>query len=44
MTILGFKRKNDEVLEHWISFADGFNQPSQEFYALVKESIWKPRK
>lgn len=39
MGILGFKRKNDEVLEHWISFADGFNQPSQDFYAKVKAEL-----
>lgn len=39
MNAPGFKRKSDEVLEHWISFADGFNQPSQEFYALVKKEL-----
>jgi hypothetical protein len=39
MGILGFKSKRDEVLEHWISFADGFNQPSQEFYALIKKEL-----
>lgn len=39
MGIFGFKSKNDEVLDHWISFADGFNQPPQEFYALVKKEL-----
>ena len=39
MGIFGFKAKKDEVLEHWISFADGFNQPPQEFYALVKKEL-----
>ena len=39
MGILGFKRKNDEVLDHWISFADGFNQPPQEFYTLVTQEL-----
>lgn len=39
MGIIGFKRKNDEVLDHWISFVDGFNQPPQEFYTLVKQEL-----
>lgn len=39
MGIIGFKRKNDEVLDHWISFADGFDQPPQEFYTLVKKEL-----
>ncbi|NOS71120.1 MAG: hypothetical protein HOP33_14465 [Verrucomicrobia bacterium] len=38
MTMFGFKSKKDEVLNHWISFADNFTLPSQEFYqALEKE-------
>ena len=39
MGIFGFKFKKDEVLDHWISFADGFSQPPQEFYALVKKEL-----
>jgi len=39
MGIFGFKPKKDEVLDHWISFADGFNQPPQEFYATVKKEL-----
>lgn len=36
--MLGFKSKKDEVLNHWIAFADQFNLSSQEFYqALEKE-------
>jgi hypothetical protein len=39
MSIISFKSKNDEVLEHWISFADGFNMPSQEFYEAVEKEL-----
>ena len=39
MGIFGFKSKKDEVLDHWISFADGFNLPSQEFYAAVEKAL-----
>jgi hypothetical protein len=39
MGILGFKSKSDEVLQHWISFADGFEHPPQEFYATVKKEL-----
>jgi len=39
MAIFGFKPKKDKVLDHWISFADGFNQPPQEFYATVKKEL-----
>jgi hypothetical protein len=39
MGIFGFKPKNDEVLDHWISFADGFSLPPQEFYATVKKEL-----
>jgi hypothetical protein len=39
MGILGIKLKKDEVLDHWISFADGFAQPPQEFYAFVKKEL-----
>ena len=38
MVILGFKSKKDEVLDHWISFADGLSLSPQEVYdALEKE-------
>ena len=38
MGIFGFKSKKDEVLDHWISFADGMSLSPQEFYqALEKE-------
>lgn len=39
MGIFGFKPKNDEVLDHWISFADGFSLSPQEFYATVKKEL-----
>jgi hypothetical protein len=39
MAIFGFKPKNDEVLEHWISFADGFSLPPQEFYEAVEKQL-----
>ena len=39
MTIFGFKSKNDEVLDHWISFADGFSLPTQEFYAAIEKAM-----
>lgn len=39
MGIFGFKPKNDAVLDHWISFADGFSLPPQEFYATVKKEL-----
>jgi hypothetical protein len=39
MAILGFKSKNDEVLDHWISFADGLTLPPQEFYAAVEKAM-----
>lgn len=36
--MLGFKSKKDEVLNHWIAFADNFQLSVQEFYqALEKE-------
>ncbi len=39
MAIFGFKPKNDEVLEHWISFADGFSLAPQEFYQAVEKEL-----
>jgi hypothetical protein len=36
MGIFGFKPKEKEVLNHWISFVDGFSFPSQDFYATVE--------
>jgi hypothetical protein len=39
MAIIGFKSKNDEVLDHWISFADGLTLPPQEFYAAVEKAM-----
>lgn len=39
MGIFGFKPKNDEVLDHWISFADGFSLPPQEFYEAVEKEL-----
>jgi hypothetical protein len=39
MAIFGFKPKTDEVLDHWISFADGLSLPPQEFYAAVEKAL-----
>lgn len=39
MGLLGFKSKNDEVLQHWISFAGGFSMSSQEFYVAVEKEL-----
>lgn len=39
MEIINFKSKSDEVLQHWISFADGFEHSPQEFYATVKKEL-----
>lgn len=39
MAIFGFKSKRDEVLDHWISFADGFSLPPQEFYEAVQKEL-----
>jgi hypothetical protein len=38
MAIFGFK-SNDEVLDHWISFADGLTLPPQDFYAAVEKEM-----
>ena len=35
----GFKSKKDEVLNHWISFADNFSFPSQEFYQSLEKEL-----
>jgi hypothetical protein len=39
MSIFGFKPKTDEVLDHWISFADGLSLPPQEFYAAIEKAM-----
>ena len=39
MGIFGFKSKKDEVLDHWISFADGFSLPPEEFYGAVEKEL-----
>jgi len=39
MGIFGFKLKKDDVLDHWISFADGFSLPPQEFYEAVEKEL-----
>jgi len=39
MAIFGFKSKNDEVLDHWISFADGLSLPPQDFYAAIEKAM-----
>jgi len=39
MGIFGFKTKKDEVLDHWISFADGLVLPPQEFYEAVEKAM-----
>ena len=39
MGILGYKAKNDEVLDHWIYFADGLTLPPQEFYSAVEKEM-----
>jgi len=41
--MLGFKSKSDEVLNHWISFADNFSLSSQDFYQSVEQEL-KARK
>jgi hypothetical protein len=39
MGMFGFKPKTDEVLDHWISFADGLSLSSQEFYTAVEKEL-----
>lgn len=39
MGLPGIKPKTDEVLDHWISFADGFNLSAQDFYAAVEKEL-----
>jgi hypothetical protein len=39
MAIIGFKTKKDELLDHWISFADGFSLSPQEFYDAVEKEL-----
>lgn len=39
MAIPGFKRKKDEVLNHWIAFAENFSLSPQEFYRALEETL-----
>jgi hypothetical protein len=39
MNLFGFKSKKGEVLNHWVSFVDGFSYPPQEFYAGVESEL-----
>ena len=39
MAIFGFKPKKDEVLNHWIAFAEGFTLRPQEFYDRVEGEL-----
>lgn len=39
MNFFGFKSKKGEVLDHWISFADGFSYPPQDFYTEVEKQL-----
>jgi len=39
MSIFGFKSKKGEVLNHWISFIDGFSYPPQDFYAEIEKEL-----
>src|SRR5262245_39559095 len=39
MSLFGFKPKSDEVLNHWIGFADHFSYSSKEFYALIEQEL-----
>lgn len=48
--MFGFETKKAEVLDHWITFVDGFQTSALEFYdAIEKElaeqlraSAWRP--
>src|SRR5207248_270366 len=37
--MFGFKRKKDEVLNHWIAFVETFNLPPQQFYASLEQEF-----
>ena len=37
--MFGLKSKTSEVLNHWVSFAEGFNTPPLEFYAGVEKEL-----
>jgi len=39
MGLLEFKSKNDEILNHWIAFADGFTISPQEFYSAISKEL-----
>src|ERR1043166_684766 len=39
MALFGFKPKKDEVLNHWIGFADGFTIRPQEFYDALQNEL-----
>lgn len=37
--VFGFQNTRGEVLDHWISFTDGFSFSSEEFYAQVENEL-----
>jgi hypothetical protein len=37
--MLGFKSKKDDVLNHWIAFADNLQFSAQEFYQALEEEL-----
>ncbi len=39
MTLTSFKSNRDEVLNHWIAFAEAFSFPPQEFYQLIEKTL-----
>ena len=41
ISVFGFKSKKGEILNHWISFVDGFSYSAQEFYARLEDEMVK---
>lgn len=39
MATIGFKSKKDEVLNHWIAFAENFSFSPQEFYKTLEKEL-----
>jgi hypothetical protein len=39
MGLFSFKQKTDEVLNHWIAFAESFSFAPQEFYQLIEKEL-----
>ena len=39
MALFSFKPKTDEVLNHWIAFAESFSFAPQEFYQLIEKEL-----